>query len=506
MNLNELTIFQASYGLRKKEFSVTELVSDCLAAIRQKDEGLHAYLEIFDEALKEAKGADEILKDSRELPPLFGIPLAIKDNILIDGKRCTAGSRILENYTASYDATVIQKLKKQGAIFLGKTNLDEFAMGSSTENSAFGSTRNPHDISRVPGGSSGGSAAAVAGDMCVAALGSDTGGSIRQPASFCGIVGFKPTYGRISRHGLIAMASSLDQIGPMTKTVEDTKILFEAIAGGDEFDSTAVKNNYRLLASLKLRRSGSTTSYQLKNVKIGVPKEYFTSGIDTEVKKIIESAIEKLKKEGAVIKEVTLPHSSYALSAYYIVVPSEVSANLARYDGVRYGYTEQTANNKSPIANLYDAYAKTRATGLGTEVKRRIMLGTYTLSQGYYDAYYLKAQKVRRLISEDFERVFGEVDVIAGPTTPTTAFKFGERAHNPLQMYLADICTVAVNLAGVPALSLPAGQVKSGGSDLPVGLQLIGERLTDEKLLQIGSLIEKAINPHTYSTADSEMI
>lgn len=473
--LNELTITQASEGLRQKKFSVTELVSDCLQAISKKDPQLHTYLEVFETSLEEAKKADETRQGRQKLPPLFGIPLAVKDNILIEGKRCTAGSKILENYTASYDATVIRKLKNQGVIFLGKTNLDEFAMGSSTENSAFGPTKNPHSPERVPGGSSGGSAAAVAADLCLGALGSDTGGSIRQPASFCGIVGLKTTYGRVSRHGLIAMASSLDQIGPMAKTVEDCRTIFEAIAGGDEFDATAAKKQEEV-----------TNKKGLRGLRIGVPEEYFGAGLDSQVEKVVRNALRKLENAGANIINIKLPHSQYSLATYYIVVPSEVSANLARFDGMRYGLQEKATT-------LMEVYTKTRALGLGPEVKRRIMLGAYALSAGYYDAYYLKAQKVRQLIRKDFERAFEAVDIIVGPTTPTPAFKFGEKTDNPLEMYLADVYTVAVNLAGVPALSLPAGQVKSAGVMLPVGLQLIGKWWDEEALLDYGSAIETTI-------------
>lgn len=509
VNLNKLTIKQVHDGLRKKEFSVTELVSDCLSAIQDKNSELNAYLAISESALDEAKKLDISIYrnfDTAKSPPLLGIPIAVKDNILVEGKRCTAGSKILENYIASYDATVIRKLKNQGAIILGKTNLDEFAMGSSTENSAFGPTKNPHDLSRVPGGSSGGSAAAVAANLAIAALGSDTGGSIRQPSSFCGIVGLKPTYGAVSRHGLIAMASSLDQIGPMTKTVEDAAMLFEAIAGKDAFDATSVDTIHDALSTIP----------EIKKARIGIPKEYFGAGLDREVEKITKSAIKKLEDAGAAIKEISLPHSAYALPTYYIVVSSEVSANLARYDGIRYGYSVSRSKpgfggKKPGLERLYDVYAKTRAEGLGAEVKRRVMLGTYALSAGYYDAYYLKAQKVRRLIRDDFEKAFGEVDVILGPTTPTPAFKIGERSGDPLQMYLADIYTVAVNLAGVPALSIPCGRIetrieaddllprmdadknKSKSVLLPVGLQLIGGWFEEKKLFAIATQIERII-------------
>ncbi|QQG45690.1 MAG: Asp-tRNA(Asn)/Glu-tRNA(Gln) amidotransferase subunit GatA [Candidatus Sungiibacteriota bacterium] len=472
--LNQLTIQEAALGLRQKKFSSTELVADCLTAIKSKDKELHAYLEVFGDALDEAKKADEMLQNHHALPPLLGIPIAVKDNILVEGEICTAGSKILENYVASYDATVIKKLKAQGAIIIGKTNLDEFAMGSSTENSAFGPTKNPHDTRRVPGGSSGGSAAAVAADMCIAALGSDTGGSIRQPASFCGIVGLKPTYGRVSRHGLMAMASSLDQIGPLTKTVEDAKTLFEAICGSDDFDATSFKNP----------PENKPVNTELKNLRVGVPKEYFSRGLDRGVEEVVRQALKRVEGAGAHIEELSLQHSEYALATYYIIVPSEVSANLARYDGIRYGHQNTKADS------LFGVYAQTRAEGLGHEVKRRIMLGTHALSAGYYDAYYLKAQKVRGLIRQDFENALKKVDVIIGPTTPTTAFKFDEKTSDPLQMYLADIYTVAVNLSGLPALSMPAGK----SNNLPVGLQLIGQWFDETNILSIASEIEKKIH------------
>lgn len=480
--LTQLTIKQASEGLRARKFSAKELVAAYLDAIKEKDSSLHAYLEIFaEEALNQAKEADEILQDTDTvsgLPLLFGIPLAVKDNILIEGKKCTAGSKILQNYRAAYDASVIRKLKEAGVIFLGKTNLDEFAMGSSTENSAFGPTRNPYDESRVAGGSSGGSSAAVAAGLAAAALGSDTGGSIRQPASFCGIVGFKPTYGRVSRHGLIAMASSLDQIGPMARTVEDAKIIFETVAEKDDFDATAVD----------YFRPESPLEVKLSALRIGVPREYFGKGLAPEVEEVIKSVVRKLEDAGAKIIDCSLPHSSYALPCYYIIVPSEISANLARFDGIRYGYSE-IQSSKLNVESLFEVYAKNRSAGFGPEVKRRIMLGTYALSAGYYDAYYLKAQKVRRLIKQDFEKVLSEADVILGPTTPTPAFGLGERKDDPLKMYLADIYTVGANLAGVPAISIPAGFV----GNLPVGLQLIGKRLEDERLLDIAKLIEGII-------------
>lgn len=473
--LNTLTIKEAAQGIREKKFSVSELVADCLEAIAGREGDVHAFLEVYaEDARAKARKADEYIAGGDPIPPLFGIPIAIKDNILIKGKRATAGSKILEQYTASFDAGVIKKLKNHGTIVLGKTNLDEFAMGSSTENSAFGPTKNPHDLGRVPGGSSGGSAAAVAAHFSLAALGSDTGGSVRQPASFCGVVGMKPTYGAVSRHGLIAMASSLDQIGPFAKTVEDAELLFEAISGKDIFDATSSPHDAE-----KQWNSGHIT--------IGVPKEYFASGLEKDVEALIRKTLAGLERQGAEIREISLPHSSYALPTYYIIVPSEVSANLARFDGIRYG-------RRVGKGSLFDLYAKTRGEGFGTEVKRRIMLGTYTLSAGYYEAYYAKAQKVRAKIRDDFKRAFEDVDVIAGPTTPTPAFRFGENMSDPLKMYLADVYTVAMPLAGVPALSLPAGFVEREGAHLPVGLQLTAPWFEEKKLFSTAKLAEKLIS------------
>lgn len=478
MNLNELTITQAAHKLRNKECSSVDLTFACLNAIRAKDTEIHAFLDVFEEdAMVQARAADEMLATSEpNSPRLLGIPLAIKDNILIEGKRCTAGSRMLENYTASYDATVIRALKKQGAVLLGKTNMDEFAMGSSTENSAFGVTKNSRDVHRVPGGSSGGSAAAVAADMALGALGSDTGGSIRQPASFCGIVGMKPTYGSVSRHGLIAMASSLDQIGPMAKTAEDAEIIWNAIAGIDAYDSTTILKPDLQARSIK----------ELQHLRIGLPAEYMGAGLESDVKESVLNVIKKIENCGASVEEIHLPHSSYALAAYYIIVPSEVSSNLARFDGIRYGMSRNDEDT------LMARYRATRGSGFGKEVKRRIMLGTYALSAGYYDAYYLKAQKVRRLIRQDFDSVFNNgIDIIIGPTTPTPAFAFGEKTNDPLSMYLEDIYTVAVNLAGLPALSLPAGAVLRGNTQLPVGLQLIAPMNAEYQLFATAKEIEK---------------
>lgn len=475
MNLTTLTITQTHQGLKDKKFSALELANAYLDKIKQSDKDIFAYLHVTEKlAIEQAKKIDDLIFKNEKLPLLAGIPCAIKDNILIKGEQSTAGSKILENYIAPYDAGVIKKLNKQGSVFLGKTNLDEFAMGSSTENSAFGPTKNPCDLERVPGGSSGGSAAAVAADECAFALGSDTGGSIRLPASFCGVVGLKPSYGAVSRNGLIAFASSLDQIGPITKTVEDAKIVFNAIRGRDEMDSTSVEIN---------PASAKTTAWQSKiqNLRIGVPKEYFVKGINPEVEKTIRSAIKQYEKMGAKIKEISLPHTKYALAVYYIISPSEASANLARFDGIKYGYSESKNQD-----NLLDVYLQTRGKGFGKEVRRRIMLGIYALSAGYYDAYYLKAQKVRTRIIEDFNKAFQDIDVIMAPVSPTTAFKLGEKVDDPITMYLSDIFTISVNLAGLPALSLPCGKV----DNLPVGLQLIGNVFEEEKILDIARELE----------------
>ncbi len=484
MNLKELTIKQAHEFLEKREISSVELTKEFLKNIKEKDGEIHAFLSLTEEqALERAKKVDNRISKGEPVEMLAGVPVAVKDNILVRGGKTTAASKILENYIAPYDATVVKKLKKEEAVFVGKTNLDEFAMGSSTENSGFGPTKNPIDLERVPGGSSGGSAAAVKAGFCVYALGSDTGGSIRQPASFCGVVGFKPSYGAVSRHGLIAMASSLDQIGPITKTIDDAAIVFEAIRGGDELDSTSVHREWEDFAQ----------PIDIEEIKIGVPREYFTHGLDPEIEKNIKSVIAKLQKEGAKIKEMSLPYSDFALATYYIIMPAEVSANLARFDGMKYGYSTLATSDKKQAASLLGTYLKSRQEGFGAEVRRRIMLGTYILSAGYHDAYYKRAQKVRRLIKQDFDHVFDKsadnIDVILTPTSPTTAFKFGEKTSDPLSMYLADIYTVSVNLAGVPAVSLPSGEINS----LPVGLQLIGKNFDDVKLLRIAKLVETII-------------
>jgi len=465
MELNKLTIKQAHNGLKNKDFSAIGLTESVLNKIKSQNNSIHAYLTITEElALSQARKVDKKIQNKEKIGILEGIPVAVKDVILIEGIKCTAGSKILENYIAPYDATVIKKLRKAGAIFVGKTNLDEFTMGASGENSAFGPTKNPHDLERVPGGSSSGSAAAVTDNQCIYALGSDTGGSIRQPASMCGVVGLKTTYGRVSRYGLIAHASSLDQIGPITKTPEDARIVFDIIKGKDEFDST----------SLAEKRDGQIQEIDIKNLKIGVPKEYFVEGINPRVEEIVKKTISNYEKAGAKIIEVSLPHTEYALACYYIIMPAEACSNLARYDGIKYGLSIDDDN-------LLEGYLKTRRQGFGDEVRRRIILGTYVLSAGYYDAYYLKAQKVRTLIKKDFDKAFEKVDVLMTPTSPVTAFKLGEKTNDPVAMYLSDIYTVSVNLAGLPAISIPCGEING----LPVGLQIIGNQFADEKIIQI---------------------
>ncbi|WP_029522533.1 Asp-tRNA(Asn)/Glu-tRNA(Gln) amidotransferase subunit GatA [Persephonella sp. KM09-Lau-8] len=474
MNLWKKSLAELSSAVKNKEVKPSEILEAFLERTQKVEPEIKSYVtNLIDKAYEEAKKKDEELSKLEEIPDLFGLPIAIKDNIITKDIRTTCSSRILENFVPPYNATVIEKLNEQGYIITGKTNLDEFAMGSSTENSAFFTTRNPWDYERVPGGSSGGSAAAVGAGIVPAALGSDTGGSIRQPAAFCGVVGLKPTYGRVSRYGLVAFASSLDQIGPITRTVEDAALLMNVISGWDRRDSTSSKQEVP-----------DFTSYigkDIKGLKIGVPKEFFIEGLDPEIKNIVENAIKQLEKEGAVIEEVSLPTTKYAIEAYYIIAPSEASSNLARYDGVRYGY------RTSDYKDLEEMYSKTRDEGFGAEVKRRIMLGTYSLSSGYYDAYYLKAQKVRTLIYQEFMDVFQKVDILATPTTPDIAFKIGEKTSDPIQMYLSDIFTVSVNMAGIPGISIPCG-FKDG---LPVGLQLIGKPFDEGTLLQVAHYYER---------------
>lgn len=481
---HEWTIHETLEHLRQGKISAVEVTEAYLARIEALDPILHAYLTVTpDLALAQAREADERWAAWRRdpatpLPPLNGIPLAIKDVICVQGVRCTCGSRILEDFVPPYEATAVARLREAGAVFLGKTNTDEFAMGSSTENSAFGPTRNPWDLERVPGGSSGGSAAAVAADLCAGALGTDTGGSVRQPAALCGVVGLKPTYGRVSRYGLVAYGSSLDQIGPITKDVWDAAILLQWMAGHDPRDATSwsapVPDYTRALIP------------DLKGMRVGVPPEYFTPGMQPEVERAVREAIEVLAELGAEVMEVSLPHTAYALPTYYMIAPAEASANLARYDGVKYGLRIQGET-------IWDTYRLTRGRGFGPEVKRRIMLGTYALSAGYYDAYYLKAQKVRTLIRRDFEQAFEKVDVIVCPTSPTTAFRLGERTSDPLQMYLADIFTITANLAGICGISIPCGFDSQG---LPIGLQILGPALGEEKILRVAYAYEQATPWH----------
>lgn len=473
--------------LVKGEVTSVQLTEEYFSRIESQDATIGAYLTLMKEdALTQARAVDEKIKKGEKIGLLAGIPCAIKDNICIEGVRTTAGSKILDNYIAPYDATVIKRLKEADAVMIGKTNMDEFAMGSSTENSAYQITRNPIDTERVPGGSSGGSAAAVASDEAVWSLGSDTGGSIRQPAAFCGLVGLKPTYGRVSRYGVLAMGSSLDQIGPFTKTVEDTAIVLSCIAGEDKMDATTAEGAHKPYDAY--------LSGDIKGLKIGIPEEYFSDALDARVKKIAEDAIEKFKSLGAEIVSVSLPNSQYALPAYYIVMPAEVSSNLARFDGVKYGLRiNDNADSVVHSNNLLETYLDTRRFGFGEEVKRRIMLGTYILSAGYYDAYYVKAQKVRSLLRQDFEKVFEKVDLIFSPTTPEAAFKFGAKTDDPLTMYLGDIYTVTANLVGVPALSFPIGTIEEDGKSLPLGGHLMAKWFDEETLLCAADAFEKGI-------------
>ncbi len=479
------------------ETTSVKLTEECFSAIEKKDKEIGAFLSLMkNSALDKARQADKKIKDGEKIDILEGIPCAIKDNICIDGERTTAGSKILDSYIAPYDANVIERLKEKGAVILGKTNLDEFACGSSTENSAYQVTKNPIDTTRVPGGTSGGSAAAVAIEEAVWALGSDTGGSVRQPASFCGIVGFKSTYGRVSRYGLLMNSSSLDQIGSLTKTVEDAAIVLSGISGEDKKDATSAKSSGKNYENY--------LTGDVKNLKIGIPKEY-VDGLDSEIKKEFSKAVEKFKKLGAEIKNISLPHTQYAIAVYYIIMPSELSSNLARFDGIKYGMrVDDKENSDLKISGapktLLETYLDTRKYGLGSEVKKRIMLGTYALSAGYYDAYYLKAQKVRALIKKDFEDAFNEVDLILTPTAPEVAFKIGEKTDDPLKMYLSDIYTVTANLTGVPAISFPIGSARPDeneskrapqeGKKLPIGGQLMGKWFDEENVLRAAHAFE----------------
>lgn len=460
-------------AIREKKVSVKEVVKSHFDRIKQVEQKVKAFVTLLEsDALRQADEIDKKIAKGEVVGALAGIPIAIKDNICAKGVRTTCSSKILEEFVAPYDAFVINRLRQADAIIIGKTNLDEFAMGSSTENSAFFTTHNPWDLDRVPGGSSGGSAAAVAaGEVCIA-LGSDTGGSIRQPASLCGIVGYKPTYGIVSRYGLVAFASSLDQIGPMTRCVEDAALLAGVIAGKDENDSTSVAHKIDF----------SLNGAKINGLKIGVPKEYFGEGLDSEVRKAIEASLKTFQKLGAELVDVSLKISEYGIATYYMVAPSEASSNLARYDGVHYGFRDNATDD------IISMMSKTRENGFGAEVKRRIMLGTFALSSGYYDAYYLRALKVRRLIKEDFDKAFEKADVIVGPTSPIPAFKIGDKVSDPMAMYLCDIFTVSTNLAGLPAISIPCSFTKSG---LPVGLQIHGRAFDDAKILQVANAFEK---------------
>ena len=477
MELLKKTATQQHEALINKEVSAKELVQASIERIEKLDNTLGAFNSTtFDFALETAKKVDEKIAKNEKIPPLAGIPLALKDNMNLKGAKTTCSSKILENFISPYDATITTKLKENLVPILGKTNLDEFAMGSSNENSAFKPVKNPYNLSKVPGGSSGGSAACVASSEVTLSLGSDTGGSIRLPASFCGITGFKPTYGRVSRYGLVAFASSLDQIGPFARSIEDTAYLYEAIAGYDEKDSTSLK--------LEIGDVSGNIKKDIKGLKVGVIKELMTEGVSDDVKTSIENAIKTFEKLGATIKEISLPLLKHSIGVYYIVATAEASSNLARFDGVRYGYRAQNCEN------LLDMYCKTRAQGFGPEVKRRIMLGTYALSSGYYDAYYKKAQQLRRLIANDFIEAFKEVDILVSPTCPTTAFDLNSKADNPLEMYLTDIATISSNLVGAPALSMPVGFDKDS---MPVGLQVIAKPLDEITLLKSAYNLEQEL-------------
>lgn len=470
IEVNNLTITKAVTAMRTGEFTAVALVQAYLDKIRERNSELNAYLEVFADVLEQAAAIDAKRKNGEELGELAGIPMAIKDNILIKGRKCSSASKLLENYVASYDAFVIERLKAAGVVFLGRTNMDEFAMGGSTENSGFGVTRNPHDKTRVPGGSSGGSAAAVGGGLALAALGSDTGGSIREPASFCGVVGLKPTYGAISRRGVMAMASSLDQIGPITKNVDDAELIFNTIRGKDELDAT----------SWSPTLNASDVGQAKNKLKIGVPRSLLADGLNEETKKNFEETLEKLKQSNHEIVDIELPSFKYALACYYVLMPAEASTNLARLDGLRYGVQKEGKD-------LLDDYLKTRGEGFGREVRRRIILGTYVLSAGYTDEFYYKAIAMQKMIRQEYARVFEKVDAITTPTAPGPAFKIGEKIGDPLAMYLEDIFTVPVNIGGVPAISVPSGQTASG---LPLGIQLTAAHGGESTLFALGRMIK----------------
>ncbi len=486
MSVLDLTAAEITAKIKSKEISAAEVAKAFLDKTKRENPKVLAFLKIHeDDFLKSAIAVDAKIQNQQPVGRLAGVPIAIKDNMHVEGWETTCASKILTGFKATYDATVTQKLKAQDALLLGKTNLDEFAMGSSTENSSFFTTRNPYDTSRVPGGSSGGSAAAVAARFTPVSLGSDTGGSIRQPASFCGVVGLKPTYGRVSRFGLVAFASSLDQIGPFTRDALDMANMMQTISGLDPMDSTS--------SDQPVPDYAASLNKGVKGMTLGVPKEYFAKGLDATVKEKVMAAVKVYEDAGAKVTDISLPHMDYAIEVYYILAPSEASANLARFDGVRYGH-----RTKNP-ANLLELYEKSRAEGFGTEVKRRIMLGTYALSSGYYDAYYLKAQKVRTLICQDFENAFKKVDAIITPTAPSTAFKVGEKSSDPLEMYLSDIYTISCNLAGIPGISVPCGFSNVGAthaSPLPIGFQILGRPFDEERLLQMTAFYQSQTSWH----------
>lgn len=480
MTLHQLTIHQLHDLLARKEVNAREVAEAFYRRIEEVDGKIKAYLMLTrEEAFRQSDAVDRKIAAGEEIGDLAGIPIGLKDILCTKGIRTTCGSRILENYIPFYDATVVKKLSEREAVFLGKLNMDEFAMGSSTENSGFHPTRNPWDLQRIPGGSSGGSAAAVAADECAAALGTDTGGSIRQPVACCGVVGLKPTYGRVSRYGLVAFASSLDQIGPITKDVEDCAILLNAISGHDPGDSTSI--------NMEVPDYKRFLTADVKGIRLGIPDEYFLAGMDPDVEKSVKEAIDLFRQLGAEVKPISLPHTPYAVAVYYVICTAEASSNLARYDGVKYGF------RTSRYKDLLEMYARTRAEGFGKEVKRRIILGTYVLSAGYYDAYYRKASQVRTLMRNDFEEAFAKVDVLVAPTAPTPAFRIGEKVEDPLQMYLSDILTIPVNLAGIPAVSIPCGFSREG---LPIGLQIMGKHFDEGRILRAAYAFEQNTDVH----------
>lgn len=475
MNIDSLTIHDCINLLEQGSCTSEELVQGVIDAIRERDKEIAAYLSVDEDGARaQARDADKA-RAAGEKRPLLGIPIAVKDVLNVQGQPCTCASRILKGYTSPYDATAIAKLREAGAVFVGRTNMDEFAMGSSTENSAYQLTRNPRDVERVPGGSSGGSAAAVAGGEAIAALGTDTGGSIRQPAAFCGCVGLKPSYGRVSRYGLTAFASSLDQVGPMTRSVKDAALLLEVMAGVDPHDSTTLDD--------PVPAYQDALRTELKGMRLGLPEDYFVKGMDPDVESAVRSAVDTCRELGAEIVDVSLPHTEYAIGVYYVIATAEASANLARFDGVRYG--TRAEGGTDPV----DMYGKTRAQGFGSEVKRRIILGTYVLSSGYYDAYYVQAQKVRTLIRRDFEQVFSQCDAMLAPVTPTVAYRIGEKKDDPLKMYLGDIFTVPANLAGICGISVPCGTTAAG---LPIGLQVLGAAFKESNILSVAHAYEQA--------------